>query len=72
MVIDTSALICILLGEPEAEEFARAIALDWKRLMSSVNALEAAIVIEAKKASQAAGSLIFCFVGPKLRSSLSI
>lgn len=49
MVIDTSALICILLGEPEAEEFARAIALDWKRLMSSVNALEAAIVIEAKK-----------------------
>ncbi len=49
MVIDTSALICILLGEPEAEEFARAIALDWKRLMSSVNALETAIVIEAKK-----------------------
>ena len=49
MIIDTSALICILLGEPEAEEFAKAIACDWKRLMSSVNALEAAIVIEAKK-----------------------
>ena len=49
MIIDTSALICILLGEPEAEEFAKAIACEWKRLMSSVNALEAAIVIEAKK-----------------------
>ena len=49
MVIDTSAMICILLGEPEAEDFARALASDWKRLMSSFNVLEAAIVIEAKK-----------------------
>jgi ribonuclease VapC len=49
MVIDTSALMCILLGEPEAEECARAIAADWKRLLSAFNALEAAIVIEAKK-----------------------
>ncbi len=49
MVIDTSALICILLGEPEAEGFARAIALDWKRLMSTMGLLEASIVIEAKK-----------------------
>ena len=50
MVIDTSALICILLGEPEAEEFARAIAADWKRVLSSINALETAIVIQARKA----------------------
>ncbi|MCP4682185.1 MAG: type II toxin-antitoxin system VapC family toxin [Desulfobacterales bacterium] len=49
MVIDTSALIAILLGEPEAEALARAIAGDPKRLISAFTALEAAIVIEAKK-----------------------
>ena len=49
MVIDTSALIAILLGEPEGEAFARAIADDSKRLISAPTALEAGIVIEAKK-----------------------
>jgi len=49
MVIDTSALMCILLGESEAEEFSRAIAADWKRLLSTFSALESSIVIEAKK-----------------------
>ena len=49
MVIDTSALIAILLGEPEAEAVARAIASDPKRVTSAFTALEASIVIEAKK-----------------------
>ena len=49
MVIDTSALIAILLGEPEGEAFARAIADDSIRLISAPTALEAGIVIEAKK-----------------------
>jgi ribonuclease VapC len=49
MVIDTSALIAILLGEPEAEAFARSMAADSKRLISVFNLLETAIVIEAKK-----------------------
>ena len=49
MVIDTSALIAILLGEPEADALARAIANDSKRLASAFTALEASIVIEAKK-----------------------
>jgi ribonuclease VapC len=49
MVIDTSALVAILLGEPEAEPFALAIASDPKRLISTFTALETAIVIEAKK-----------------------
>ena len=49
MVIDTSALIAILLGEPDAEIFARAIAADHKRLISAFTALETSIVIEAKK-----------------------
>ncbi len=49
MVIDSSALIAILLGEPEAEAFAHAIAKDPRRLVSVFSILEAGIVIEAKK-----------------------
>jgi len=49
MIIDTSALVAILLGEPEAEAFALAIAGDSKRLISAFTALETGIVIEAKK-----------------------
>ena len=49
MVIDSSALLAILLGEPETHSFSKAIANDPKRLVSVVSALEAAIVIEAKK-----------------------
>ena len=49
MVIDTSALVAILLGEPDAEIFASAIAADPKRLISAFTALETSIVIEAKK-----------------------
>jgi len=49
MVIDSSAIIAILLGEPEAETFAQAIVRDPKRLMSAFSALETGIVIEAKK-----------------------
>ncbi|MFY9821186.1 MAG: type II toxin-antitoxin system VapC family toxin [Thermoanaerobaculia bacterium] len=44
-----SALLAILLGEPEAEEFARLIAGDPKRLVSALSALEAAIVIHSCK-----------------------
>jgi ribonuclease VapC len=49
MVIDTSALIVILLNEPEAARFARAIAADERRLLSAASALETGIVIEARK-----------------------
>ena len=49
MVIDTSALIAILLGEPEAESLSEAIANDPKRLISAFTLLEIGIVIEAKK-----------------------
>ncbi|MGA2403453.1 MAG: type II toxin-antitoxin system VapC family toxin [Syntrophobacteraceae bacterium] len=49
MVIDTSALVAILLGEPEAETFALAIAGDPKRLISAFTAIETGIVIETKK-----------------------
>lgn len=49
MVIDTSALIAVLFGEPEAESFARALAADPKKLLSAFNALESGIVVEARK-----------------------
>jgi len=49
MVIDTSALIAILLGEPEAGTLASAISKDARRLISAFTALETGIVIEAKK-----------------------
>ena len=49
MVIDASALLAILLGEPEAERLATAIAADPTRLASAFTALEAGIVIEARK-----------------------
>ncbi len=49
MVIDTSALIAILLGEAEAQLFAQSIAADPKRMISAFTALEAGIVIEAMK-----------------------
>ena len=49
MVVDSSALVSILLKEPERDAFASAIAAAGVRIMSSVNALETAIVILAKK-----------------------
>jgi ribonuclease VapC len=49
MVIDTSALIAILFGEPEALVFARAVADDPQKLISAFNSLETGIVVEARK-----------------------
>lgn len=49
MVIDTSALIAILLGEPTAKALATALAADTKRLISAFTAFETAVVIELRK-----------------------
>ena len=49
MVVDTSALIAILFGEPEALCFTRSIADASRRLISAFNALETGIVVEARK-----------------------
>ncbi len=54
MVIDTSALVCIVLEEPEAAAFASAIFEDSIRLVSVVSLVEAGIVLE--KALGRAGS----------------
>jgi ribonuclease VapC len=49
MVIDTSALVAILLREPEASLFETAIAAAPVRLMSAVSRVELSIVIEGRK-----------------------
>ncbi len=48
MVIDTSALLAVLLNEPEAPSVQAAIDRDPIRLMAPPSALEAAIVIERR------------------------
>lgn len=52
MVIDSSALVAILLGEPEAPDFARLIASDPRRLVSAVSALETYVVIHGRKGAE--------------------
>jgi ribonuclease VapC len=49
MVIETSALIAILLGEPDARVFSEALANASIKLVSAFSALETSIVIESKK-----------------------
>lgn len=49
MVLDTSALLAVLLDEPEAGAFRLAVEEDPVRLVSAATVLETAIVIEARK-----------------------
>jgi ribonuclease VapC len=49
MVVDTSALVAILLGEPDAERFARALDDASVRLLSAVTRVELSCVIEGRK-----------------------
>jgi ribonuclease VapC len=48
MVVDSSAIVAILMQEPEARAFAEAIARDPIRLMSTVSLLETSMVIESR------------------------
>lgn len=54
MVIDTSALLAILLGEPERAHFLKLTSESGIRLLSAANALETAIVVESRR-GEAAG-----------------
>lgn len=49
MIIDSSAMVAILKGEPEAEAFARAIAEADTVRMSAATLLETAIVIDSRR-----------------------
>jgi ribonuclease VapC len=52
MVLDSSAIIAILLGEPAARSLAQKIDTDPRPLIGAASALESAIVIEARKGSR--------------------
>lgn len=49
MVLDTSAIVAILLREPEAARFNELIATAATRLISAATLVEVAFVIEARK-----------------------
>jgi ribonuclease VapC len=58
VVVDTSAMLAILLGEPDAERFADALTSNAGSLhFSAANAVETGIVIEARAGSAGAGDL---------------
>ena len=52
MVIDTSAIIAVLLNEADAAHIAQAIESSSQRLLSAANLLEASIVIESRKGEE--------------------
>jgi ribonuclease VapC len=54
MVIDTSALVAIFLGEPERTTLLDSILQAETRLLSAANALETGMVLEARR-GEAAG-----------------
>ena len=49
MVIDTSAIVAIFLGEPERHPFLNQILRAEKKLISAANLLETGIVLEARR-----------------------
>ena len=57
MIVDTSAVLAILLDESDAATYARAISEADSRRMSAANFVEAAIVVEVQ--TKAAGSRQF-------------
>jgi len=57
VVIDTSALLAIVLDEPEREPFLAKISLDSRVLMAAANYVEAAIVVTARRDPGAATRL---------------
>ena len=61
MVIDSSALVAILFGEPGADSFVDAIAAATPRLLSAASLLEAAIVVD-NQMGPAAGRQLDRFV----------
>src|SRR5258708_9877401 len=68
MVIDTSALVAIFLGEPERRAFLDLILHAESRLICAANVLETGIVLEAKR-GEAAGREFDLFV---VRANLQI
>lgn len=53
MILDTSAVVAVILGEPEADRIAEAIAQAPVREISAVSLLELSIVLEARLGREA-------------------
>jgi ribonuclease VapC len=68
MVIDTSALLAIFLGEPERQAFLNLVESSEARLISAANVLETGIVLESKL-GEAAGREFDLFL---VRASLQV
>jgi ribonuclease VapC len=62
MVIDTSAVVAILMDEPEQNIFKQIIAADLTSAMSAMTFYETSIVMAAKKKTPAAARLVDDFV----------
>lgn len=58
MVVDTSALVCILLAEPEAGNFAQAIANAADIVLSGPTWVEASMVITARLGNEGHALLV--------------
>jgi ribonuclease VapC len=57
MVLDSSAVLAILFDEPERHAFTSAIESDPRRLMSSANLLESALIVESRRGEPAGREL---------------
>jgi ribonuclease VapC len=57
MVLDASALVAIILGEPGAPSLELAVERDDVRLVSAVSVVEAGIVVESRLGPEGARSL---------------
>jgi ribonuclease VapC len=66
MVVDTSALACILLTEPEAEHFAQALASAPESVISGPTWVEASMVITARLGSEGHTLLIELLEGSRV------
>ena len=49
MIVDTSAILAVMLAEPDARHFARALASADRRLLSAVSRVELTCVLEGRK-----------------------
>lgn len=68
MVIDTSAVLAIFLGEPERSQFLNLILQSGTRLISAASVLETGMVLESKR-GEAAGREFDLFV---VRANLEV
>jgi ribonuclease VapC len=57
VIVETSAVVAVVLGEPDAERFVDALTGPALRLISAANVVEAGIVVEARQGPDAARDL---------------